>query len=174
MRATLPVSRNEGTRNELADDGTRSPGEPAGRRSGRKSTAATGSRSPSSASTSSPQATGDHQWIHVDPERAARESPWQATIAHGYLTLSLYPLLRGLVDSATPLFPGVTRVINYGLDKLRFPNAVKVGSRVRARCVLLKVEEVAGGLQLTEQYTVEIEGEAKPACVAEAIMRAYF
>ncbi len=120
------------------------------------------------------QATGDHQWIHVDPERAARESPWQTTIAHGYLTLSLYPLLRGLVDSATPLFPGVTRVINYGLDKLRFPNAVKVGSQVRARCVLLKAEEVAGGLQLTEQYTVEIAGEAKPACVAEAIMRAYF
>jgi len=120
------------------------------------------------------RATGDHQWIHVDPERAARESPWQTTIAHGYLTLSLYPLLRGLVDSATPLFPGVTRVINYGLDKLRFPNAVKVGSKVRARCVLLKVEEVAGGLQLTEQYTVEIAGEAKPACVAEAIMRVYF
>jgi acyl dehydratase len=120
------------------------------------------------------QATGDYQWIHVDPERAARESPWQTTIAHGYLTLSLYPLLRGLVDSSTPLFPGVTRVINYGLDKLRFPNAVKVGSRVRARCVLLKVEEVAGGLQLTEQYTVEVEGETKPACVAEAIMRAYF
>jgi acyl dehydratase len=120
------------------------------------------------------QATGDHQWIHLDPERAARESPWQATIAHGYLTLSLYPLLRGLVDAATPLVPGVTRVINYGLDKLRFPNAVKVGSRVRARCVLLKVEEVAGGLQITEQYTVEVEGQAKPACVAEAIMRAYF
>jgi acyl dehydratase len=120
------------------------------------------------------QATGDHQWIHVDPERAARESPWQATIAHGYLTLSLYPLLRGLVDTSTPLFPGVTRVINYGLDKLRFPNAVKVGSKVRARCVLLKVEEVAGGLQLAEQYTVEIDGESKPACVAEAIMRAYF
>ena len=119
-------------------------------------------------------ATGDNQWIHVDPVRAMRESPYRATIAHGFLTLSLYPLLRGLVDSATPLFPGVTRVINYGLDKLRFPNAVKVGSRVRARCTLLKVEEVAGGLQLTEQYTVEIEGETTPACVAEAIMRAYF
>ena len=119
-------------------------------------------------------ATGDHQWIHVDPERAARESPWRATIAHGYLTLSLYPMLRGLVDAATPIAPGVKQVINYGLDKLRFPNAVKCGSRVRARCVLLKVEEVTGGLQMTEQYTVEIEGEAKPACVAEAIMRAYF
>jgi acyl dehydratase len=120
------------------------------------------------------QATSDHQWIHTDPVRAARESPWQTTIAHGYLTLSLYPVLRGLVDADKPLFPGVTRVINYGLDKLRFPNAVKSGSRVRARCVLLKLEAVTGGLQLTEQYTVEIEGESKPACVAEAIMRAYF
>jgi len=119
-------------------------------------------------------ATGDHQWIHTDPVRAAAESPYKAPIAHGYLTLSLYPLLRGLVDADKPLFPGVTRVINYGLEKLRFPNAVRVGSRVRARCVLVKAEPVAGGLQLTEQYTVEIEGEAKPACVAEAVMRAYF
>jgi acyl dehydratase len=119
-------------------------------------------------------ATGDHQWIHVDPERAARESPWKATIAHGYLTLSLYPMLRGLVEAKTPVFPGVRQVINYGLDKLRFPSAVLVGSRVRARCVLLKVEPVAGGVQVSEQYTVEIEGQAKPACVAEAIMRMYF
>ncbi len=119
-------------------------------------------------------ATGDQQWIHTDPARAARESPWKATIAHGYLTLSLYPLLRGLVDESTPLFPGVTRVINYGLDKLRFPNAVRSGSRVRARCVLLKIEDVPGGMQMTEQYTVEIDGETKPACVAEAIMRIYF
>ncbi len=119
-------------------------------------------------------ATGDFQWIHVDPERALRESPYKATIAHGFLTLSLYPVLRGLVDAERPLFPGVQRVINYGLDKLRFPNAVRAGSRVRARCVLLKVEEVPGGLQMSEQYTVEIDGEAKPACVADAIMRAYF
>ncbi len=119
-------------------------------------------------------ATGDHQWIHVDPARAARESPWKSTIAHGYYTLSLYPLLRGLVDERRPLYAGVRQIINYGLDKLRFPNAVKAGSRVRARCVLLKVDEVTNGLQMTEQYTVEIEGEAKPACVAEAIMRAYF
>jgi acyl dehydratase len=119
-------------------------------------------------------ATGDHQWIHVDAERAARESPWKATIAHGYLTLSLYPMLRGLVEADRPPFPGVRQVINYGLDKLRFPSAVVVGSRVRARCVLLKVEAVSGGLQVTEQYTVEIEGQPKPACVAEAIMRLYF
>jgi acyl dehydratase len=119
-------------------------------------------------------ATGDHQWIHVDVERARRESPWKGTIAHGYLTLSLYPMLRGLVASRGPVFPGVKQVINYGLDKLRFPSAVRAGSRVRARCRLLKVEEVPGGLQIAEQYTVEIEGEPKPACVAEAIMRAYF
>ena len=119
-------------------------------------------------------ATGDHQWIHVDPERARRESPYGATIAHGYLTLSLYPMLRGLVSAVAPVFPGVRQVINYGLDKLRFPSAVAAGSRVRARCVLLRVEPVSGGLQVREQYTVEIEGQPKPACVAEAIMRLYF
>jgi len=119
-------------------------------------------------------ATGDHQWIHVDPERAARESPWKATIAHGYLTLSLYPMLRGLVTSERPLYEGARQAINYGLDKLRCPAAVLAGSRVRARCVLLEVEPVEGGLQICEQYTVEVEGQAKPACVAKAIMRLYF
>jgi len=119
-------------------------------------------------------ATGDHQWIHVDVARAERESPWRSTIAHGYLTLSLYPMLRGLVASGQPPYPGVKHAVNYGLDKLRFPSAVQAGSRVRARCKLLKVEEVAGGLQIMEQYTVEIEGQPKPACVAEAIMRLYF
>ena len=81
-------------------------------------------------------ATSDHQWIHVDPARAAAESPWGTTIAHGYLTLSLYPMMRGLVVGETAIYPGVRQVINYGLDKLRFPNAVKVGSRIRVRCVL--------------------------------------
>jgi acyl dehydratase len=120
-------------------------------------------------------ATGDHQWIHVDPERAARESPWRAPIAHGYLTLSLYPMLRGIVEEGKPLFPGVRNVINYGINKLRFVNAVKVGARVRGRSKLLAIEEVkGGGLQLTEEFTVEIDGESKPACVAEVIMRLYF
>ena len=118
-------------------------------------------------------ATNDHQWIHIDPARAAAESPWKGTIAHGYLTLSLYPALRGLVDQQRPAFPGVRQIVNYGLDKVRFPNAVLVGKRVRARCVLQKVEEVKGGVQITELYTVEIEGETKPGCVAEAIMRLY-
>jgi len=118
-------------------------------------------------------ATDDHQWIHVDSARAGAESPWKTTIAHGYLTLSLYPALRGFVDAERPAFPGVRQVINYGLDKVRFPNAVKVGRKVRARCVLLKAEEVTGGVQITEQCTIEIEGETKPGCVAEAIMRLY-
>ena len=119
-------------------------------------------------------ATGDHQWIHTDVERAARDSPWKTTIAHGYLTLSLYPMLRGLVDAERAPFPGVKQMVNYGLDRVRFPNAVRSGSRVRAHCVLVKVEPVTGGLQVSEQYTVEIEGQEKPACVADAIMRAYF
>ena len=120
------------------------------------------------------EATSDHQWIHVDPARAAKESPYGGPIAHGYLTLSLYPALRGLVDESRPLLPGVKRVINYGINKLRFPNAVKVGARVRARCTLAAVEPIPGGLQVTENVSIEIENEAKPACAAELIMRLYF
>jgi len=119
-------------------------------------------------------ATRDRQWIHVDPERAATESPYGKTIAHGYLTVSLYPLLRGLVDADKPLAPGVQRVINYGINKLRFPNAVVAGSRVRAHCKLLSAEEAKGSLELIEEYSVEIEGQERPACVAECIMRLYF
>jgi acyl dehydratase len=119
-------------------------------------------------------ATGDKQWIHVDENRAKEESPYGGTIAHGYLTLSLYPTLRGLVDADEPLFPGVTNVINYGLNKLRFTNAVKVGSKIRARCSVMAAEEIKNSIQLTEQYTVEIKGQDRPACVAECIMRLYF
>ncbi len=119
-------------------------------------------------------ATRDRQWIHVDPERAATESPYGQTIAHGYLTVSLYPFLRGLVDAGKPLAPGVQRVINYGINKLRFPNAVVAGSRVRAHCKLLSAEEAKGSLELIEEYSVEIEGQERPACVAECIMRLYF
>jgi acyl dehydratase len=120
------------------------------------------------------RATGDLQWIHVDPVRAAKESPYGTTIAHGYFTLSLYPRLRGLVDESKPLFPGATNVINYGINKLRFPNAVKAGSKIRARCELVSAEEVKGSIELIEKYIVEIEGEPKPACIAECIMRLYF
>ena len=119
-------------------------------------------------------ATRDRQWIHVDAQRAAVESPYCKTIAHGYLTLSLYPLLRGLVDASKPIVPGVTRVINYGINKLRFPNAVVVGSRIRAHCRLLSADEAKGSLELVEEYSVEIEGQERPACVAECVMRLYF
>jgi len=120
-------------------------------------------------------ATEDDQWIHVDADRATRESPYGAPIAHGYLTLSLSVPLRGLVDAAKPIAPGVRNVINYGLNKLRFPNAVRVGSRIRGRFTLQAVEQVAPNvLQITEQYTVEIEGAPKPACIAESVMRLVF
>jgi acyl dehydratase len=117
------------------------------------------------------RATGDNQWIHVDPARCATESPWRTTIAHGYLTLSLYPMLRGIASG--PIHPGVKSIINYGLNKVRFPTAVKSGSRVRSRCTLAAVEAVPGGFQTTEVCTIEVDGEKKPACIAEAILRFY-
>jgi len=119
-------------------------------------------------------ATGDMQWIHTDPERAAAESPYKTTIAHGYFTPSLYPNLRGLVDESKPLFPGAKNIINYGLNKLRFPAAVPVGSRIRAHIELLSAEEVKNSLELVEKYSIEVEGQDRPACIAEAIMRVYF
>jgi acyl dehydratase len=119
-------------------------------------------------------ATGDMQWIHTDPERAKTESPYGSTIAHGYFTLSLYPQLRNLVDESQPIFPGVKNVINYGLNKLRFPGAVPAGSRIRAHCELLAAEEVKNSIEVVEKYTVEVEGQDRPACVAECIMRLYF
>ena len=119
-------------------------------------------------------ATRDKQWIHIDPRRAASESPYGKTIAHGYLTLSLYPLLRGVVDESKPLVPGVKRVINYGINKLRFPNAVVVDSRIRAHCKLVSAEEAKGSIELVEEYSVEVEGQERPACVSECVMRLYF
>lgn len=120
------------------------------------------------------KATGDMQWIHTDPVRAKKESPYGGTIAHGYFTLSLYPQLRNLVDESKPLFPGVKNVINYGLNKLRFPAPVPVGSRIRARCELLAATEVKGSIEIVEKYTVEVEGQDRPACIAEAIMRLFY
>jgi acyl dehydratase len=113
------------------------------------------------------EATGDFQWIHVDVERAEHELG--GTIAHGYLTLSLLPHLGATIQQIN----GVARGINYGSDKVRFVNMVKVGKRVRLREKLLTVEPKAGGLQLKKECTIEIEGEAKPACVAETITILY-
>ena len=114
------------------------------------------------------EATGDHQWIHVDPVRA-KDGPFGACIAHGYLTLSLVNLfLPEIID-----VQGISMGVNYGTDKLRFPNSVKVGSRIRGVGELVKVEEVKGGVQSTVRVTVEIEGEDRPACVVDTISRYY-
>ena len=114
-------------------------------------------------------ATGDHQWIHLDVERCKRESPYGGTIAHGYLTLSLLPML---MQSAVRL-QDVKMGVNYGLNKVRFPAPVPVGSRVRGRMVLMAVEDIPGGAQVTWQVSVEREGGDKPVCVAESISRRY-
>ena len=111
------------------------------------------------------EATGDHQWIHIDVARAAKELPGGKTIAHGYLTLSLIPWLTG--DFLK--IEGVTRGINYGSDKVRFTNMVPVGSKVRARVKLLAAEPKSGGMQMRNEVTIEIEGQPRPACVAETI-----
>jgi acyl dehydratase len=114
-------------------------------------------------------ATDDHQWIHVDEEQAAR-GPFGATIAHGYLTLSLFiPLFSGLLDVA-----GVTTKVNYGLNKVRFPAPVPSGSRIRLTATITGVQEAAGnGAQVTLDGVVEIEDAAKPACVLQSVLRFY-
>jgi acyl dehydratase len=115
------------------------------------------------------EATGDHQWIHVDPERARKESPFGAPIAHGYLTLSLIPALLPQVLVTTGFKMGV----NYGCNKVRFMAPVPVGSKLRLGVKVVGVEEIAGGSQMTLEATLEVDGASKPSCVAEVIYRQY-
>ena len=115
------------------------------------------------------EATGDYQWIHLDVERCKRESPFGGPIAHGYLTLSLLPMLMQNSVRMTDVRMGV----NYGLNKVRFPAPVPVGSKVRSRTTVLSVEDIEGGAQVTWLVTVEREGGDKPVCVAESISRRY-
>jgi acyl dehydratase len=117
------------------------------------------------------EATGDFQWIHVDIERARRESPFGNTVAHGFLTMSL--IGKFYEDYLSGAMPFCAMGVNYGMNRLRFTQAVIVGSRVRGRFVLTKVEDVALGLQLTFGITIEIDGQDKPALVAESIVRRY-
>ncbi len=113
------------------------------------------------------EATGDHQWIHVDPEAAAR-GPFGTTIAHGFMTLSLLPRMWQNMYRVD----GVSMGVNYGLNKVRFPAPVPVDARVRATSTVVSVEDLGGGVhQVTLSTTIEIEGGAKPACVAESIVR---
>ena len=114
------------------------------------------------------QATGDHQWIHLDPVRAAA-GPFGAPIAHGFLTLSLLPMLFEGAFAVDDVRMGV----NYGLNRVRFVSPVRVGSRIRGRFKLLSFEPLEGGAQLTVEATIELEGSAKPACVAETVSRRY-
>ena len=113
-------------------------------------------------------ATGDHQWIHVDPERA-KETPFGGTIAHGLYTLSLGPKLSYEMFTVE----GIAFGVNYGYQKVRFPAPLPVDSKVRMRATLASVEDVSGGVQITVTQTFEREGEEKPVCVAESLSRAY-
>ena len=119
--------------------------------------------------------TGDLQWIHTDPERARRESPYGATVAHGYLTLSLLPFLTesNHPDFFQKNYPGMRLRVNYGLNRVRFPAPVLVGSRIRARTTLQGAAWAGKAVEITYLITVEIDGQAKPACVAEYIARLY-
>ena len=119
-------------------------------------------------------ATGDFQWIHVDPKKAEKESPFGGSIAHGFLTLALIPFLAEMVNPDKPMIPGAQRLINYGLNKVRFPAPVSPGTKIRARTELVRVQEVKGALEIVRKVTVEIENEEKPACVAETVTRAFF
>ena len=135
--------------------------------SGRSWASLSGAKSPRSGNTFA-DAADDHQWIHVDPERAA-EGPFGAPIAHGFLTLSLIiPLQTELFD-----VDGVTTKVNYGLDKVRFVSPVKVGDRIRLTAVIAEVIEVPGGVQVVIDETIEIEGGSKPALIARSLQRFY-
>lgn len=115
------------------------------------------------------EATGDHQWIHVDVERANKESPFGGPIAHGYLTLSLGPVLYPQVVQ----IKGFSMGVNYGANKIRFMAPVPVGANVRLGVKLLSVQDIPGGAQATMEFVFEVEGNAKPSCVAEIIFRQY-
>ena len=121
------------------------------------------------------EVTGDVQWIHIDPERAAKESPYGSTIAHGYLTLSLLPYLTesNHPDFFQKNYPGMRMRVNYGTNKVRFPAPVRVNSRIRSRTVLSTAEKIGEAVQITYLITVEIEDGDKPACVTEFLARVY-
>lgn len=114
-------------------------------------------------------ATGDHQWIHVDPERAKAESPFGGPIAHGYLTLSLGPMLAPQIMRVE----GIKLGVNYGAEKIRFPSPVPVGSKLRLGAELTGVSDIPGGAQVTMTFIFEVEGAPKPSCVANIIFRYY-
>lgn len=118
--------------------------------------------------------TEDHQWIHTDPERAAEDSPFKTTIAHGFLTLSLLSVLTDSVDPDNQKFPTAKMTVNVGLNQVRFPYPVKAGNRVRASTKIQSVTPIKRGLEIVQELTVEIEGVRRPGCVAESVIRLHF
>jgi acyl dehydratase len=121
------------------------------------------------------EVTGDQQWIHVDPERAAKDSPYGRTVAHGFLTLALLPFLTASnsLEYLAEHFPGMRLRVNYGLNRIRYPQPVLAGDRIRARTVLVKARPVADGVEVVYNFTVEIDGQKKPGLVAEQLVRVY-
>lgn len=118
--------------------------------------------------------TEDTQWIHTNPERAATESPFKTTIAHGFLTLALLPRLTDSVDPEKPLFPTAKMVVNIGLNQVRFPYPIKAGDKVRAKSILTSVTPVKKGLEIVREIRVEIDGVRRPGCIAESVIQLHF
>jgi len=118
--------------------------------------------------------TGDQQWIHTDPERAAKESPFKSTIAHGFLTLALLPKLTDSVDESNNPYPEAKMAVNYGLNQVRFPYPVKAGSRVRARTKLVELSPMRKSIELVNEISIEVENSKRLGCVAETVLRLYF
>ncbi|MEW6998031.1 MaoC family dehydratase [Colwelliaceae bacterium BS250] len=118
--------------------------------------------------------TGDEQWIHTDPERAAKESPFKAPIAHGFLTLSLIPKLTDTVNPESNPYPNAKMVINFGLNQVRFPYPVKAGARVRARTRLIELKPMRKSIEVINEISIEVENSKRLGCVAETVLRLYF
>ena len=118
--------------------------------------------------------TGDQQWIHTDPNRARKESPFKTTIAHGFLTLALLPKLTDTINEKKNFYPEARLVVNYGLNQVRFPFPVKSGSRVRARIRLKNVVTLKKSIEVINEISVEVEYRKRYACVAETVLRLYF
>lgn len=120
------------------------------------------------------EVTGDNQWIHTDPERAAKESPFKSTIAHGFLTLSLIPKLTNSVDLNNNPYPEAKMVINFGLNQVRFPYPIKAGTRVRASIKLINLIPMKRSIEVVNEVSIEVENSKRLACVAETVLRLYF
>ena len=118
--------------------------------------------------------TGDLQWIHTDPSRAKKESPFRTTISHGFLTLALIPMLTDSVDPDKNHYPEARIVVNNGLNRVLFPSPVKVGKRIRARTRVINLTPMKKGLEIVREVRIEIENSTRPACIAEVVLRLYF